>query len=403
MSFNGAPVMAASVVAVDVGKNKAALSVTSPDRQRLFGPTDFAMTAPALAAVLQRVCAVLPVGPVKVGVEAAGHYHRPLLGSRVWPVAWEVLELNPARVSEQRRVQGRRRVKTDAIDLEAITELVLTGHGIPVRPRAAAVTDLTGWALHRGRRVQVRTAVKNQLLGQLDRCFPGLTAVVPDVLGTKVGRLVAAEFADPHRLVALGVARFVRFAAHRGLRVRRSTTDRMVAAARAALPAPEAKVARQVLAEDLVLLNCLDAQIAAAEVKLARLLSDTPFAPLTTVPGWGTVRAANYGAAVGDLDRWPGARQLYRASGLSPAQYESAGKRRDGSISREGSVQLRRALIDLGIGLWHADPAARRYGQQLRARGKKGGVIGCAMANRANKIAYALVRDQSGYDAARWI
>ena len=156
------------------------------------------------------------------------------------------------------------------------------------------------------------------------------------------------------------------------------------------------------LADDLVLLACLDAQIAAAEARLARLLPDTPFAPLTTVPGWGTVRAANYGAAVGDFDRWPGARQLYRASGLSPAQYESAGKRRDGGISREGSVQLRRALIDLGIGLWRADPAARGYGQQLRARGKKGGVIGCAMAHRANKIAYALVRDQSGYDPGRW-
>jgi hypothetical protein len=49
-----------------------------------------------------------------------------------------------------------------------------------------------------------------------------------------------------------------------------------------------------------------------------------------------------------------------------------------------------------------ADLAARRYGQQLRARGKKGGVIGCAVANRANKIAYAMVRDQSGYDPDRW-
>jgi transposase len=118
--------------------------------------------------------------------------------------------------------------------------------------------------------------------------------------------------------------------------------------------------------------------------------TDTPFAPLTTVPGWRRVRAASYGAAVGDLDRWPGARQLYRASGLSHAQYESAGKRRYGSISGEGSVALRRALIDLGFGLWRADSAARRYGQQLRARGKKGGVIGCAMANRANKIAPCL-------------
>jgi transposase len=90
MSFNGAPVMAATVVAVDIGRNKAALSVTSADRHRLFGRAGFAMTAPALAAVLDRVFAVLPAGPVKVGVEAAGHYHRPPLGSGVWPVSWEV-------------------------------------------------------------------------------------------------------------------------------------------------------------------------------------------------------------------------------------------------------------------------------------------------------------------------
>ena len=67
MSFHGALVMAATVVAVDVGKNKAALSVTSADRRRLFGPADFAMTAPALAAVVERVCAVVPAAPVKGG------------------------------------------------------------------------------------------------------------------------------------------------------------------------------------------------------------------------------------------------------------------------------------------------------------------------------------------------
>ena len=72
MSFNGALVMAATVVAVDVGRNKAVLAVTSADRRRLFGAAEFAMTAPGLAGVLARVCAALPAEPVKVGVEAAG-------------------------------------------------------------------------------------------------------------------------------------------------------------------------------------------------------------------------------------------------------------------------------------------------------------------------------------------
>jgi transposase len=61
-----------------------------------------------------------------------------------------------------------------------------------------------------------------------------------------------------------------------------------------------------------VLLADLDAQVAAADAKIARLLPDTPFAPLITVPGWGMIRAGNYGAAVGDPGRWPTARQLPR-------------------------------------------------------------------------------------------
>lgn len=391
------------VVAVDVGKNTAAMSVTDGQRQRLLGPVDFAMTKPGLSSTLTRVCGVLPAAAhVKVGIEAAGHYHRPLLAPASWPVGWELLELNPAHVTEQRRVQGRRRVKTDAIDLEAITELVLAGHGSPVTAREQVVGELTAWSTHRTRRVQTRTATKNQLLGQLDRSFPGLTLALPDVLGTKVGRLVAEHFADPRRLACLGETRFIRFAATRGLRVRKPVAERLLVAARDALPCPDAAVARQVLGTDLVLLAQLDDQIAQADAAMAALLPQSPFGPLTSVPGWGTVRAGNYAAAVGNPHRWPGPRQLYRASGLSPMQYESAGKRRDGAISREGSVELRRALIDPGLGLWLNDPAAKTYAAGLRARGKKGGVIACALANRANRIAYALVRDQRPYDPSRW-
>jgi hypothetical protein len=128
-----------------------------------------------------------------------------------------------------------------------ITELVLAGHGVPVTARSATITELTGWAMHRSRRIWTRTATKDQLLAQLDRCFPGLTLALPDVLGTRIGHLVAAEFADPHRLATLGVTRFVRFAANRGLRVRRSAAGPGGRGPPApALPAPEAVVARQV-------------------------------------------------------------------------------------------------------------------------------------------------------------
>ena len=67
------------VVAVDVGKSSAVLSVTDAARHRLLGPVEFVMTRSGLSRVVDRVRGVLPgVGvSVKVGVEAAGHYHRP--------------------------------------------------------------------------------------------------------------------------------------------------------------------------------------------------------------------------------------------------------------------------------------------------------------------------------------
>lgn len=169
-----------------------------------------------------------------------------------------------------------------------------------------------------------------------------------------------------------------------------------------ALPTDHARVAREVIVDDLALLGLLDRQITETETRLATLLPDTPFAVLTSVPGWGTNRVARYAAAVGELARWPSHRQLYRASGLTPSTYESAGKRHDGSISREGSVELRGALLDLGMGLWLNDPATRGRVLALRERGKPAGIIACALANRANRIAFAMVRDQQPYRPDRW-
>ena len=391
------------VVAVDVGKNEFAFSVTDSRRALLLKPrTGCAMTGPSLAQALADIDRALPADAVvKVGIEAAGHYHRPLLNA-AWPVGWEILELNPGHVTEQRRVLGKRTIKTDVVDLQAMTELLLAGRGQPVRDRSLVFGELTAWSAHRTGRVALRSATKNRLLGQLDRTFPGLTLALPDVLGTKVGRLVVAEFADPARLAALGSTRFIRFGATRGLQIQRRVADRLVKAARDALPTADAAVARAVLAADLALLRDLDEQIDHATEHLSRLLPGSPFTPLVSVPGWGMVRAGNYGGALGDPTRFENYRQVYRTAGLNPIQYESAGKRRDSVISREGSVELRRALIDLGVGLWLNDPAAKIYGSQLRARGKKGLVIGCAMAHRANKIAFALVRDQSTYDPNKW-
>lgn len=390
-------------VPIDVGKHTAMAKVVDFSGVELAKPFEFVLDRAGVGDLVERVQRVVPPTTmlVRAGLEAAGHYHLPLAGGAL-PGDWELRVINPGHVAKQRQVNGSRGVKTDKVDLAAIADLLLAGRGTIAPPFADPVMTLTGWVAHRRRRSLLRRRTIQQLTTHVDRCFPGLGNTMWSVVLSKAGRLIISELAEPNRVARLGPTRLRTFAAHRGVRMTTPLAERIVEAARQALPVPGAEVSRQLLDADLELLGDIEAQIAIADQQIATLLPLTPFGVLTTTPGWGPVRVANYGAAVGDPERWPGHRQLYRASGLTPRLYESAGHRRDGRITREGSVLLRVALVDLGMGLWHSEPASRCYGAELRARGKPGGIIACAMAHRANKIAHAMVRDQQPWEPARW-
>ena len=172
--------------------------------------------------------------------------------------------------------------------------------------------------------------------------------------------MVAAEFADPARLARLGADRFRAYAAHRDVRVPRPLAERLVAAARDALATAGAAVAREALAADLALLTDLDRQIANAEARITALLPTTDYQILTTAPGWSSIRAAGYAAALGPRTRWASAAKIYRAAGLTPTQYESAGRRRDGGTLRAPLTRPTRCLDRLQRGCRRAIPAVPR-------------------------------------------
>jgi transposase len=110
-----------------------------------------------------------------------------------------------------------------------------------------------------------------------------------------------------------------------------------------------------------------------------------------------------YGAAVGDPSRFARSAQVYRLSGLVPRQYESAGRRQAGTrISREGKAELRQAILDLGKALRQGHPDFARYASALEARGKTPGQVACALGHRANRVAFAMLRDQVPFDPDRW-
>lgn len=389
-------------VPIDVGKRTAAALVCDFYGQLVIAPFSFALDERGLELFVPAVAAAeAERGPnwVRVGLESAGHYHQTLL-ARLRDLAFDVSVLNPAQVKENRAQDLLRSLKSDERDLGAMADLLIRGRGRPVGHVDGAMATQAAICAHRRRKVKARTAVKNHVHKALDLVFPGLSGCFEDILGTKVGRLLLAEGMDPSRVRRLGPERLRGFCRHRGVVLRLAKASQIVDAARQAfaLPAAIAAAHAGVLRSDVALLAYLDREIAAAEEALAEVLPYTPAAVLTTIPRVAVVRASAYGAALGDPTRFTNPGQVYRLSGLVPRLYESAGRRRAGTrISGEGKVELREAILELGMALRQGHPDFARYARELEARGRPG-VVACALGHRANRVAFAMVRHQVPFD-----
>ncbi|WP_018789084.1 IS110 family transposase [Micromonospora sp. CNB394] len=395
------------VVPVDVGKRTAMALVADHYGQIIDAPFEFDLTVSGAGQLVATITATrqrVGAESVRVGVEAAGHYHQ-ALAATLRSSGFDVVELNPYQVKMARAQLGAARVKTDVRDCTAMVELLVRGQGWPLHRQDGAMAEQLVWVAHRRRKLAAAQALGSQVHALADLAFPGLTGCFTTGLEAKTLRMLLATLPDPARVAAMSAEDLVHHARSHQVRMTRPKAAQVIAAAGEAMCVPDAQraAAAQLLTAEVKVFDALQRDLATCDQRLAQLLPDTPAGVLTSIPGVGTLTASYYGAALGDPARFANAGAAYRYSGLAPASYESAGRRAAKvKISKVGSVELRQAMIALGTGiaLHHPDFAAYKR-RQLEA-GKKPMVAAIAVAHRAHRLAFAVIRSQQPYDPAKW-
>jgi transposase len=114
----------------------------------------------------------------------------------------------------------------------------------------------------------------------------------------------------------------------------------------------------------------LDAEIAEVEKQIARdALISPQIKRLMTVPGVNVIVAATFLAAVGDVDRFPGQRQLVGYLGLDPRVRQSGSTpATHGRISKQGSASARHALVEASWSVVRQPGPLHAFYQRIRAR-----------------------------------
>lgn len=124
---------------------------------------------------------------------------------------------------------------------------------------------------------------------------------------------------------------------------------------------------------------------------------------LATIPGIGGLTAHAIVTAIGDGRQFASARDFAAWCGLTPREHSSAGKRRQGGISRRGDISLRKLLV-LGASAVmryargsHADQATGWQRGILARRPVKVAVL--AQAAKTARIAWAVLVSGQPYRA----
>src|SRR5262249_33545319 len=145
----------------------------------------------------------------------------------------------------------------------------------------------------------------------------------------------------------------------------------------------------------LLTVDHLSQQIAAADSDLETLAkNDQTCRQLMTVPGVGPLTAVRFLAAIDEIERFPNAHAVQSYIGLTPGENSSSGRKRNTSITKAGSRQLRWTMVQAAWCAQRARPTdpmilwARRIAER---RGKK--IATVALARKVAGILYALWRN----------
>lgn len=350
-------------------------------------------------------------------MEPTGHYYE-LLAQRLtarYPVQ-QVYLVQTGDVAQRRQNWNQGTFKTDAVDGALISELLRQGHGRPYQPAVGAYLQLYHLERYRLAREQASTRLKNQILGHVDRLYPGLI-IGDDALAARYAPLFRDLWAQdtPQRLLLLypepqalhqatAASLYDRFRAA-GYWMSRPYAAKIVAAVQA-LALPDTQVAAQrsvLLQRDLASLAQVSQQLCEVAAEMVTLL-DLTWGRWLRPTAVDPLRLACLVATVGDIRQYHSAGQLFGRSGLHSRCADSGTRQLHGQGERQvkpGDRHLRRQLLRFTLSMLAHYPALRAYRERLCQRGKRRITANIAVARKLTGIIYAVASREQPFEPSK--
>jgi transposase len=315
----------------------------------------------------------------EVAMESTGVYWKP-----VWNILEESCELTLANPERIKNVPGR---KTDINDAVWIAQLHRCGLIEKSFVPSVDIRDLRDLTRYRRKLVSNVTQEKNRIHKMLQDANLKLTTFVSDIFGVS-GRALLNALVDGEVLDEPSIRGMVK------TRLRGKVPELIEA-----LNGRLRKHHRSMLSRHLEHIKYLEKEVQELEGEIEALMEphQEELQRLDTIPGISQDAAASILAEIGtDMTHFPSEGHLASWAGLSPANHESAGKKKR-KKNRRGNKGLKGILCQSG---WSAIKAkdtriAAFYYRLVKRCGKQKAIM--AVAHLLMRIIYIMLRDKKDY------
>lgn len=343
-------------------------------------------------------------------MEATGHYWLAMYQFLI-NHGFKVHVINPIQ-SDAARDLYIRKSKTDRKDAFILADLLRMNQTEETAMASETIMKLQTLSRTRFTFVDQISALKQRVLGVLDRIFPEYPGCFSDVF-IKTSRELLKNYTTPEEMAAADLEELSKFlVAHsRG----RLGADRARQVQNYAKGTFGISIAVDAFSLELRMLmdqiEFIESQVEQLEDAISIVMdelarennasSDQGYHHvIETAPGIGPVLAAAIVGEVGDISRFPNARKLVAYAGLDATTRQSGeftGTRNH--ISKRGSPHLRRAIWLAAISARRFNPELAAYYDAKRAEGKHSMVATGAVARRLVHMLHAIWTQNRPFEA----
>lgn len=381
---------------IDIGKFNHLAAATDEKGILLLQPFSFPNSNDGFASFIKIAKNFMEKDSICVGMEATGHYWLNLYFS-LFDLGIELHVVNPIQ-TEAMRNMNIRKTKTDSVDCRYIADVLRMGNFSDVSIGKDDVSELRQLCRYRFHLVDTIGDIKNQVIGLLDRIFPEFHTLFSDVFGVASMELLK-RYTTPEQILGVKTSTLASLLskASRG-RFKNEKAREIKDLAKLSVGLKTANTAFVFqLKQMLMQIEFSESQLDELEKKIG-VYYDQCESFLSTIDGIGDTLGAAIFAEIGDISRFDSPKKLVAFAGIDPTVQQSGHfTGTHNSMSKRGSVYLRRAVWLAATVAAQKNPVLNRFYLKKRAEGKDYMTSIGAVSRKLCYIIYAVLRDKKPY------